>query len=112
MKLRLMASGINIENKPDNVVLGLAKAQLDFQMIEYYKLLVSTHVSSGNIEAANEALSRLFALINMEDTSGSTMSKQERMMKDVADIENMEVSIVKGSLPLAQHRLIERKHKP
>ena len=103
-KLRLMASNINIEGLSDLVIDGLAQAQLDFQLIDYYKLLVTSFIQAGKGDAASEYLSKLGSLITM--TKDESVSKAEEMASILDGLEKMVVEIDVSSLSLPQNALI------
>ena len=107
-KLRLMASGVDISNKLPAVVSGMINAQLDFQLIEYYKLLVTLHIQQRNFEAAKRALDKMLSIIAME-IPGSTVkeeSKQEEFERALRDMDNWVVEIDTSTLTLPQDKLI------
>lgn len=92
-----MAAGINIEGLSDRVILGLSKSQLDFQLINYYKLLATLHIENKDFDKANKALGNLYRLINMfevEDTPG----REQMLLEEAKNLDNLEVRIDPESL--------------
>ena len=86
----------------------MINAQLDFQLIEYYKLLVTLHIQQQNFEAAKKALDNMLSIIAME-TPGSTVkeeSKQEEFERALRDMDNWVVEIDTSTLTLPQDKLI------
>jgi hypothetical protein len=103
-----MASGIDISKHPDIVVEGLIQAQLDSQLIDYYKLMVSTYVAAKDSDKANDSLEKLKRLIVMDDSP--VIDKDAEVRKILDEMDNWKVTIDPSSLSLPDNRLIERKH--
>lgn len=104
-RLRLMASGIDISDKLPHVVQGMVRAQLDFQLIEYYKLLVQLHIENKNFETANEILNKLFGLITMTEAPAAE-SKQDELNRALENMDNWIVEIDPTSLTLPKDKLM------
>lgn len=100
-----MASGIDISDKLPHVVQGMVRAQLDFQLIEYYKLLVQLHIENKNFETANEILNKLFGLITMTEAPAAE-SKQDELNRALENMDNWIVEIDPTSLTLPKDKLM------
>lgn len=106
-----MAAGINIEGLSDRVILGLSKSQLDFQLINYYKLLATLHIENKDFDKANKALSNLYSLINMRDVE-SVPDREQMLLEEAKNLDNLEVRIDPESLKnIPKKGLIPKKKR-
>ena len=106
-----MAAGINIEGLNDRVILGLSKSQLDFQLINYYKLLATLHIENKDFDKANKALENLFTLINMGDITVKP-DKEQILLEEAKNLDKLEVRIDPESLKnIPRKGLIPKKRK-
>jgi len=101
-----MASGIDVSKYSETVVEGLIQAQLDTQLIDYYKLMVSTYVAAKDMDKANESLDKLRRLILMDDSP--VVSKDAEVAKLLEEMDNWIVRIDPSTIPLPENRLIEK----
>lgn len=106
-----MAAGINIEGLSDRVILGLSKSQLDFQLINYYKLLATLHIENKDFEKANRALENLYRLINMHDVE-ETPDREQMLLEEAKNLDKLEVRIDPESLKnIPKQGLIPKKKR-
>ena len=106
-----MAAGINIEGLNDRVILGLSKSQLDFQLINYYKLLATLHIENKDFDKANKALENLFRLINMQDIE-SVPDREQLLLDEAKNLDKLEVRIIPESLKnIPKKGLIPKKKR-
>jgi hypothetical protein len=103
-----MASGVDIQHKPKHVQQAILSAQLDNDLIEYYKLLTVTHAISQHFDKATDCLQKLAAVLlpEMQDASGN---KQAVIDSLLAGMDKWVLKIDKDSLPKPTKGLIERK---
>jgi hypothetical protein len=87
-----MAAGINLEGLNDRVILGLSKSQLDFQLINYYKLLATLHIENKDFDKANKALENLYNLINMRDVE-ERPDRDQVLLEEAKNLDKLEVRI-------------------
>ncbi len=105
-----MASGINVEGLDSRVLIGLSKAQLDFQLMEYYKLLATLHIQSKNVDEANKALRNYWNLIHMIDPE-SPSDREQEMIEMAKNLDKLHVSIDPECLKEVAPKIIFKKQK-
>ena len=105
-----MASGINVEGLSDKVIIGLSKAQLDFQLMEYYKLLATLHIQSKNVDEANKALKNYYNIIHMLDPDIQS-DREKEMIEMAKNLDKLHVSIDPECLKEVAPKIIFKKRK-
>ena len=82
----------------------MIQAQLDNQLIDYYKLLVTTYVKAGDVAQANSALDKMRRLILMDFSV--VVSKEDEVAQILDEMDNWIVRVDPSTIPVAQNRLI------
>lgn len=102
-----MVSGVDVSKYDPLVVEGLVKAQLDSQLIDYYKLVVQTNAAFGDVENAKANLERLLKLIYMDDSE--TKTKTDKLVDYLEEVSTWNITIDTRSIELPNNRLIPKK---
>lgn len=103
-----MASGIDLSKYSEHVIEGLVDAQLDSQLIEYYKLLINVKSRTGDSDGANECLERLKRIILMD--SAPVITKNDYINALLDDMDDWKVTVdLKQFRKQANNKLIRRK---
>lgn len=103
-----MASGIDLSKYSEHVIEGLIDAQLDSQLIDYYKLLINVKSRAGDSDGANECLERLKRIIIMDDAP--VVTKMDHINAILDDMDNWKVTVdLKQFRRYTNNKLIRRK---
>mgnify|MGYP000908495603 FL=1 len=103
-----MASGIDLSKYSEHVIEGLIDAQLDSQLIDYYKLLINVKSRAGDSDGANECLERLKRIIIMDDAP--VITKMDHINALLDDMDNWKVTVdLKQFRRYTNNKLIRRK---
>lgn len=101
-----MASGIDIEGKPEHIVAGLIRAQQELQIISLMRTVLEAKALAHDSEGFKKTVDEIVALIYCQN-------KEENMTKSIEEqleeLGKFVVQIDPSTIPVAQDRLIPRK---